>query len=957
VRKRPSPKRARKSTRKTASKKAGNAAGSTAGRSGRKAAGKATPGSARKSTRKPAAKSTRKASRKAVGEDPGRKRRARRPAADPRAHRLARDCRPQEYDLRLELDPARDRAFRGEVTILLTLERARKSVELHADGITLESASIETGDATVRGRIHPRPERETAELRFPETVRSGHARLHLRFRGQLRDDLRGLYHASSGPHRYAFTQLEAADARRFFPCFDEPAMKARFRLAVTTDRAHTVLSNAPVAREEPLADGRRTVHFQPTPPLSTYLVALAVGPLEASSPARCGETEVRLWHVPGKGHLTGFSLEAACETLSRLERWFDMPYPYAKLDLVAVPDFEAGAMENAGAVFFRETLLLVDPETATLGEKKRVAEVICHELAHMWYGDLVTMAWWDDLWLNEAFATWMAFEIVDDWKPGWKMWQEFEQGRAAALGLDALSNTHPIYATVRTPEEATANFDLITYEKGAAVVRMIERYLGPEPFRRGVRAYIRRHREGNTVAADLWQALEEASGESVARVVRAWITQPGFPLLALGRRVRRGEEELVLRQQRFHAKPGERGGKRWPVPWVGRVGRAGGGVATERTLVERARAEVPLPAGTRFVYGNADEGGFFRPLHEGDALSRILEHVTELAAVERMGLVSHQWAHVRAGHAEVESLLDVAEALRDEADPDVLGALHAPLAFLVEQVAPAAASGTPERLRSWIVDIFSPAWHTLGWSADPAEPDDTRLRRAALLSLLGGLGEWEPAVAEAGRRFEAWLRDRHALEPNLADPVAVLAARSGDAARFDRMLEAARKAATPQERRRLLMALAEFRPARLVDRALALALSDEVQTQDVVLLLGRAFGNRAGRERAWAFVKRRWKAIRRRLPPMLATRLVEVTPSLQTREHRREVAAFFAANPLPTAKRALAQALERFDLNAELRGRAAPGLARWLAVRAPAEARAGRSRPQAPPRRGPASRR
>jgi len=847
-------------------------------------------------------------------------------------HRLATDCVPVRYDLHVEVDPQASDTYRGEVTIELRLGRARRSIELHAADLSIGEARIEAGDCVHEGRVRFRPARETAEIAFPRAVAAGPARLRLSFSAKLREDLRGLYRAGSGEHRYAFTQLEAADARRFFPCFDEPSFKARFHLAVTTAASNAVVGNSPIAREEAAGDGRRTVHLHPTPPLSTYLVALAVGPLDASPPVRCGKTEIRVWHVPGKGALTAFALEAARETLARLERYFDLPYPYAKLDLVAAPDFEAGAMENAGAVFFRETLLLVDPATVTLNERKRVAEVICHELAHMWYGDLVTMAWWDDLWLNEAFATWMAYQIVDDWKPEWKMWHAFEQGRSAALSLDALASTHPIYAEVRSPAEATANFDLITYEKGAAVVRMIERYLGPKAFRSGVRAYIREHREGNAVAADLWRALSKASGENVEPTVRAWIEQPGFPCLALRCTARGGKARLELRQQRFRARPATAPQKaRWPIPVVARVGGARGGASkVQRHLLVRERQSIPLPGDARFVYGNADESGFFRPLHDAEGLRSLVAALPRLAPIERMGLVSHQWAHVRAALAPIESLLDVADALAGESDPDVLQALRAPLGFLADQIAPAAGAAVLARLRGWLVDRFGHQIETLGWEAAPGESDDTRLRRAAVLGILGEIAEWEPVVEEAERRFPRWLSRPESLEPNLADGVATLAARTGDAERFDAILAAMRKAETPQERRRFLLSLAEFRDRELVDRTLSLTLGETIQTQDVVLVLARALANRDAREQTWAFVKRRWPALRRRLPPMLATRLVEATPSLQTQQHRRDVAAFFKAHPLPTAKRALAQALERFDLNAELRRRAAPGLTNWL---------------------------
>ena len=444
--------------------------------------------------------------------------------------RLPETPRPERYTLHLTVDPREDR-FQGEATIALGVDKGLRAFAIHSADLNLEEVRLEDSRGPVPVREwRARAGQEAVELRLGRALRSGPATLHVTYTGPIRPDLRGLYQARSGRRRYAVTQLEATDARRVFPCFDEPAMKARFKIRVTTPTANTVISNAPEIHSE--RRGRwKTVEFAETPKLPTYLVALIVGKLEGSRVRRCGRTPIRVWHVPGKGGLTGFALEAAAASLARLERYFALPYPYAKLDLVAVPDFEFGAMENAGAVTFRESLLLVDPKTVTLQEKKRVAEVVAHELAHMWYGDLVTMAWWDDLWLNEAFATWMAFAVVDEWKPEWQMWLDFEHHRVAAFSLDALRNTHPIYTTVRSPEEATENFDAITYEKGASVVRMLERWLGASTFRKGVRRYIRRHQEANARAQDLWQALEEVSGRSVAPVVRSWIARPGFPLV------------------------------------------------------------------------------------------------------------------------------------------------------------------------------------------------------------------------------------------------------------------------------------------------------------------------------------------------------------------------------------------------------------------------------------------
>jgi puromycin-sensitive aminopeptidase len=868
----------------------------------------------------------RKAARRAA---PRKKKQAKR--ATSRGFRLPAHVVPVDVDVHVEVDPAKGQTFSGEVRHRLRLARSVRSIELHASDLRVGKPRIEAGGRLRRGSLELHPESERAIVSFDDPIPAGEATLVLSFAGKLRADLRGLYAARSGERRYAFTQLEAADARRFFPCFDEPDKKARFALSVTTGSKHTVLSNQPVAKIEPLVGGRKLVRFERTPPLSTYLLALAVGELEASEPVACGDTEIRVWHVPGKGALTGFALEAARETLARLEQYFDLPYPYAKLDLVAVPDFEAGAMENAGAVFFRETLLLVDAATVTLQEKKRVAEVICHELAHMWYGDLVTMAWWNDLWLNEAFATWMAFQIVDGWKPEWKMWLDFQHHRAAALGLDALGNTHPIYTEVKRPSEATENFDLITYEKGASVVRMLERFLGAEAFRAGVRAYIREHQEGNAVAADLWSALSEASERDVEGVVRAWIEEPGFPLLEVKRGTEAGKTTLSFRQERFRPSRARRAKalaeKPWPIPWVGRLGRSGRGTQLERRLLTKRREQLTLEGDApRFVYGNADEGGFFRPLHEPAELAALAAARNELTAVERMGLVGHSWAAVRAGRADLASFLDLVLAFGDEREPDVLAAIRGPLAFCVDRLGSEAGPGATAALRDRIAAAFLPAFRALGFDAAATEDGDTRLRRAALLALVGDVAEVPEVLAEARERFHRYLADRRSLEPNLADLVVSLGARTGDAAGFDALLSAAEAAKTPQERRRMLMALGDFRAPALVSRALALSLTDAVGTQDVAILLVRLLGNPAARAATWDFLQKRFAKLRKRLPPMLATRPIEALPALGTKQARREVSAFFKANPLPTAGRAVKQALERFDLDAELAERAVPEL-------------------------------
>jgi len=817
--------------------------------------------------------------------------------------------------------------------------------------LRVSRVGLHAGDRSWRGRVERHPDSEMLALRFDGLVPAGRARLELSFSGRLRSDLRGLYAVETGGHRFAFTQLAPASARRVFPCFDEPAMKARTRIAVTTAAGQRVLSNAPVASRELRGDGRQTVRFEPTPPLSSYLLALAVGRLERSAGAFAGSTEIRVWHVPGKGALCDFALEAARETLLRLESWFDLPYPYAKLDLVAVPDFEFGAMENAGAVFFRETVLLVDAERASLAELRRAAEVICHELAHMWYGDLVTMAWWDDLWLNEAFATWMAYAIVDAWQPAWRMWPAFLARRSAALDLDGLEATHSVYAPVRTPQEAEAGFDVITYEKGAAVLRMLERFLGAEVFCAGVRKYVRRHRESTATADDLWRALGEVSGVDVGRVARAWIEQPGHPVVRVRRREVDGSAVLELRQERFTERAlgsRGRGGPRWPVPWMGRVGDGPGGhTHTVRHLLTRAVERVPAEgAALGFVYGNADEGAFLRPWHDDADLADLVESLGSLGVPERMGLVEHQWALVRSGRAPIAGLLDLLAAAGADPEPDVLAAARRPLAATAARLAPDAGPTVEERFRAWIEVYYGGQLDELGWEAAGGEDARTRERRAVLLDVLGRVARASSVLAEAEERCSRHLDGRERLDPELADAVVSMAALRGDARLHERYREVLREAPTPQEQRRFLLALADFEAPEAVERTLELLLGGDVATQDTAFLLARLLENRAARESTWRFVRRRWRRLRARMGPLLAHRVVAATPWLGTRAHRDEVAAFFAEHPLPAGDRVLRQALERFDAYGEYRDRAAPGLAAYLGAGPGAGAPAGT---QAPP--------
>ncbi|HUB05833.1 MAG TPA: M1 family metallopeptidase [Myxococcales bacterium] len=833
--------------------------------------------------------------------------------------RLPRSVRPRRYQLHFDVDPGAA-LFAGRADIELALDRPVEAIELHA-------VELDVGEAALDGQaltVEKRPEVERLRLKLPRAVGPGAARLSLAFQGSLQKGLRGLYRAESSGRSLAFTQFEPADARRAFPCFDEPDFKAVFELSATVPSGMRALSNGAIVSETVSKSGRRTFGFAPTPPISTYLVALGVGELACVESA-CGESPVRVWAVPEKVGLGKPALEMACAFLPWLAEWFGVPYPYGKLDLVAVPDFEAGAMENAGALFFRESTLLLDPEKATLGATRQVAITVAHEMAHQWFGDLVTMEWWDDLWLNEAFATWMEFKAVDAWRPGWNLWTDFERMKAHPLHLDSLRATRPIQAEVKTPEQANEMFDGITYSKGAAVLRMFEVSLGEARFQAGVRAYIQAHREGNAKAADLWADLGKATGRNVAELARSWFTQGGYPLLTL----EEGGAALELSQRRFFAKAEDAKAAApalWRVPLAVKVGRAGRSELVTGEM-EGAATRLALPAGPReWVLGNAEGSGFYRVAYPAPMLAALAAHREALSPVERVSLLADQWALVRAG-APLAAHLPLLDAFAADPGRAVLETAMGQLASLDDVV---VAEADRDVLRTWLRSRLEPHAQRLGWEPSASEGADDLLLRPALLETLGAVGADPQVRAEARRRLEAGQ-----LHPSVMGVALRLSAASGDGALYDRFLERMRAAAVPEERDRLLSALGSFEAPELVDRALADALGQDVRAQDVASLFGMLFMNRKARVRTWRFVTERWREVAAKAPAFGLRRIVSATARLCDPELRREVAAFFAApeHHVEAGKRDLEQALEAIDIGLAFRAREQAKLAGWLRAR------------------------
>lgn len=851
--------------------------------------------------------------------------------------RLSRHVRPTRIDLHFEIDPNQE-TFRGEARYELELDRRCRKLELHAADLRVSAVRLFLGSEILEARIELRPESETVVFDFDRLLPAGTLRLDLQFRGRVRNDLRGLYRSADARDPWVATQLCPTDARRFFPCCDEPGFKARYRIRVTAPRDQMVISNAAVESEEMAGAGYKTIRFAETPPLSSYLIAVAVGPFEASASRTSGSTVIRVLTLPGRQALAAFALEAAAASLTRLERWFGMDHPYPKLDLLALPDFAFGAMENAGAVFFRDSILLLDADEASLEDLKRAGETIAHELSHMWFGNLVTMAWWNDLWLNESFATWMAYEIIESWRPDWRIWLDFAHRREAALELDALASSHPIAPVIRSAEEAHENFDAITYTKGASVLQMLAEYIGPDRFRDGIRLYIRRHREGTATASDLWAALAEVSGVAIEEIVSPWTLQTGYPLVSLQRRTRGDLDLIELAQERFLTLSRKRrstakAGPVWTIPWVGQLAtEAPGEPRTVKHLLAKARDEIttknPRPA---WIYGNAAETGFFRVEHGPSESKALLAHISSLMPIERIGWVGHQWALARAGRLPISNLLDLIAALGGDEDPDVLFSIEVVLGRLGQRLAARRGPEIEQRLREWVRRQFEGQLEELGLSAASTDDVHRRLRRVRIFAIVGHFAQSDSIRQECASKCARHFSTGEALSADLAGEIIRIAASVGDESLHSVLCEATRKARTPQERRRMLFALAEFDAPLLIRSSLAASLDVSLAPiPDRAMLIANLLARPTTAPATWKHLQKSWRRLEREMPPILLARLAAATTDALPHTAASEIDDFFRHHPLAAGKRVLRQIAEQMAIAKRFEAKAGPDLETYL---------------------------
>ena len=836
------------------------------------------------------------------------------------SHRLPTTIVPERYELRLNPDLT-TWTFTGSEKVAVQIQEPVREIVLNAAELDVGTASLRlAGGKTLSASVSLEPENERVKLSFAEHAPAGRAELAIEFSGILNDKLHGFYRStykgSDGQDKpLASTQFESTDARRAFPCWDEPALKAVFQVTLVVDEALTAISNARVMSETKLpGKGKKEVVFADSMKMSTYLVAFIVGEFESTDPILAGGAPLRVCAVPGKKPLARFALDIGKASLEHFSRYYDIPYPGDKLDLIAIPDFASGAMENLGAITFRETALLVNAETATRAELERVADVVSHENAHMWFGDLVTMKWWNGLWLNEAFATFMEMLAVDAWKPEWRRWDSFTISRAAAMQVDGLKSTRPIEFHVERPEEAAGMFDVLTYEKGASVLRMLEQYLGAERFRDGIRLYLRRHQYANAETTDLWDALEESTEEPVRALMDSWIFQPGYPLITVEKR----GSGLRLSQKTFRYLQDDSNPKqRWHVPIFLRAG-TGSGEVSRTLLLSEDEQSVDLPDPLDWVIVNAGGHGFYRVRYSRDlldALKAVLQQ--RLSSVERFGLVNDTWAATLAGLVAPDDYLSLIELLRGESDLNVwatvIGSWHH-----MERILDDDQCG---RLAKRVRELVGPAVERFGWVAKKGESELESQLRGDLIGALGTIGDDPVYQGQARELFSRYEKAPDQIDRNLIPALVAVAAHTGSAADYENFYYRFKDARTPQEETRFLFALANFRDPELIERTLDLTINGQVRTQNAPYLLRGILLNKRARAKAWSFTKEHWEDMLRQYPDNAIPRMCEGIIGLVTAELEKDVRAFFAAHPVKQGTKQIEQHLERLRIAVECKAR------------------------------------
>jgi aminopeptidase N len=842
------------------------------------------------------------------------------------AQRLPQVVAPVHYDLHLTPDLSTN-SFEGEERIEVRVAQATAAITLNAAEIDFINATITAAGSTQQAVVTLNPEQETATITVPRPVSAGTATIAIRYHGSLNDQLRGFYLSRANNRKYATTQMEPTDARRAFPCFDEPAMKATFSITATIDAADTAISNGRLLSDVPgPGTGKHTLTFSPSPKMSTYLVALAVGDW-ACVTGGADRIPIRICGTPDRKDQLAFALQASEFAMKYYNRYFSIKYPFEKLDILAVPDFSAGAMENAGAIIFRERLLLIDERTASNSQREQVAGVINHEMAHQWFGDLVTMEWWDDIWLNEGFATWMERKPIQEWHPDWNPQLDEVRDTQSAMNIDTLDSTRPIRTHVETPAEINQVFDSIAYQKTGAVVRMVEGYLGPESYRTGINAYLKKFAYGNATGEGYWNTVAQATGKPVDGILASFITQKSMPLVTVRASCVEGKTQVAMSQKPISSSvPAS---TTWQIPVCFKRSRNGRTAPTSCEVLSRPAQTVMLDGCSSWIFANANSLGYYRTAYDTKDLAALGPAIqgAALSSLEQSSLIEDVWTLVRTNQQSIADFLTLSNQIATAPlTPAITSALNRVNYISDHLVDPAERPA----FETWVRDTLRPVADKLGMVPQAQESDERRGIRSSVLYTLGYAGREPGVLAQARRSVDMQLGDAGAMDTSLASTYLQLAAIDGDAALFDKYLDQI-KSARQGRQSEYRSALSYFTDPALQKRTLEYALSPDVRSQDLPAIIGGMMVRPSSAHDTWSFVKTNWDALQKTLGVFQGLPgIVGATGSFCDEPTRRDVQNFFEAHPIKALDRQTRQSLETIDRCIQTRSRQGSNLTAFL---------------------------
>ena len=801
--------------------------------------------------------------------------------------------------------------FNGEEIITLNLSKPTNSIKIDAAELSIKESHIIQGGKIISSESSLNEKDEKLTIKLAKKIK-GKAKLSIKFTGTLNDRLLGFYKSQykdkKGKTKYlATTQFEAADARRAFPCWDEPAAKATFDVSLLVDKHLDAISNMPVISKK--KTGTKILHkFGRTPIMSTYLLYLGVGEFEYLH-GKLRNIKIRIVTTKGNKNKGKLSLDFTKKFLGDYEKYFGIKYPLPKLDMIAIPDFAAGAMENWGAITFREAILLYDAKTSSTRTKQYIAEVISHELAHQWFGNLVTMKWWNDLWLNESFATFMATKIVNKFYPGWDLWdQVLGDAMLNAMSLDALKNSHPINVDVKHPAQIREIFDAISYDKGGNVLRMLENYVGIENFRKGLKYYLTQHKYSNAEGQDLWKSIGRVAHKPVDAMMKTWIDQVGYPVVD----VKRNNSKVSLTQRRFLSDGSISSKNRWSIPIHIEEGNHESSI-----LMKSQKSVVSLKnIDSNFII-NSGRYGFYRVQYDDDSLDQISLLIDEkiLNHVDRWSLQNDLFSQCVSGTKQIQEYLDFTTSYHDEDNYITLQNLAQNLYHLYKLTRKEKFS---DEIRTYTAQFLGTIFDRLGWDSQKNEKHTNALLRSFVITALGKLGDKE-ILNEARKRFNKFLKNKNSLAADLQEPVFVLVAWQGNEKTYNKLLSLYKKSTLQEEKIRFLMAMCNFKQKNLLLKTLALSLTPEVRSQNIRVPIMGVSANIYGSDILWPWLKNNWKKLVRRfgVGNPLANRIVASIGSVIDDKQEKDVRKFFKRMPLPGTERVIEQTLERVRIRSK----------------------------------------